>query len=57
MRPLAGAFLVVGLGSELFGLISQDGSAAIAQVLGFSILTLAMILMLLGTSAIRNLVS
>jgi hypothetical protein len=57
MRPLAGAFLVVGLGSELFGLISQDGSAAIAQVLGFSILTLAMILMLLGTRAIRNLVS
>jgi hypothetical protein len=56
MQRLAGAFLVVGLGSELFGLISQDGLAAIAQVLGFSILTLAMILMLLGTRAIRNLV-
>ena len=57
MLRLAGAFLVVGLGAELFGLISQDGSSAIAQVLGFTVLTLSMILLILGSRAIRNLVS
>lgn len=57
MLRLAGALLVFGLGSELFGLFSQDGSSAIGQVLGFTALTLAMILMLVGSRTLRNLVS
>jgi hypothetical protein len=56
MLRLAGAFLVFGLGSEVFSLASADGSP-IAQVLGFTTLTLAMILLMLGSRTIRNLVS
>jgi hypothetical protein len=56
MLRLAGAFLVLGFGSELFSLASPDGSA-IAQVFGFMALTLAMILLILGSRTIRNLVS
>ena len=56
MMRLAGGALVVGLGAELFGLLSQDGSSAIAQVIGFTFLTLSLILLVLGSRSMRNLV-
>lgn len=55
MARLAGVFLVVGFGSELFGLISLDGSP-VAQFVGFTVLTLACILLMLGSRTLRNLV-
>jgi hypothetical protein len=56
MLRIAGAFLVLGLGSELFSLASPEGSP-VAQVVGFTVLTLALILLMLGSRTIRNLVS
>ena len=55
MLRFAGAFLVLGLGSELFHLASPQGSP-LGQVFGFTALTLAMILLILGSRSMRNLV-
>jgi uncharacterized membrane protein YtjA (UPF0391 family) len=57
MLRLASIFVLVGVGSEIYGLMNQAAPGSpVAQLLGFVALTLSMILLILGLPAIRNLV-
>ncbi|MDQ2980586.1 MAG: hypothetical protein M3R62_15365 [Acidobacteriota bacterium] len=57
MVRLGAALLVLGVGAELVGLLSQAAaSASLAPLLGFVTLTLSLILLILGLPSIRNLV-
>ncbi|HEY6050972.1 MAG TPA: hypothetical protein VIZ58_06965 [Thermoanaerobaculia bacterium] len=55
MVRLAAVCLVLGLGSELFAVVTQT-SAPTALFLGFVSVTLSLILFVLGVPAIRDLV-
>lgn len=57
MLRLGTALLVIGVGTELFGLLNPAmSSSAMAQLLGFMTLTLSLILVILGLPSVRNLV-
>jgi len=57
MVRLGAGLLVLGVGAELVGLLTQPAaSASLAPLLGFVTLTLSLILLILGLPSIRNLV-
>ncbi|MEO8190603.1 MAG: hypothetical protein ABI682_09680 [Acidobacteriota bacterium] len=58
MLRLGTAFLALGIGFEVFGLLNRAlPSSPVSQLLGFVSLTLSLILLILGLPSIRNLVS